>query len=289
MNYPILYTLDRGNIEILCFAFVLLWFYFYQRKNFVMSGVFLGLAAGTKIFPAVFALCYLRKKQKVPLVAFLVTAALGNLLAMLLLSGGLIENIKNVLESFREFRSLLLVGTGASNYSSSLYSMLKAFYYFFYEGHAGSFFYYLAFPFKWLASIYFLFGIYLFYRIAKYVWQEKPPLWLETYLWAVSIILFPKASYDYRLLYLMLPLMLMFLKKDGDKSSDFKTYDYEFTVVFFSLCAVLIPKPFIQVHHTIGISVILNALIMLFSLRWILKPNPDSAFYSKVQRWMEVK
>ena len=52
LSYPILFTVDRGNLEILVFLFLVLFLNYYQKGDNVKSVIFLSLAIAMKLYPA---------------------------------------------------------------------------------------------------------------------------------------------------------------------------------------------------------------------------------------------
>ena len=63
LTYPFLFTMDRGNIEILLFISLLFFLYYFLQKKFVLSAIFLSIAIAMKAFPAVFLILYLPEKK----------------------------------------------------------------------------------------------------------------------------------------------------------------------------------------------------------------------------------
>ena len=89
LTYPFLFTIDRGNLEILLFIFLLFFLYFFLRENYALSAIFLSIASAMKIFPMVLLLLYLPKKKYRELILSIGMTALLSLGSLALFKGGL--------------------------------------------------------------------------------------------------------------------------------------------------------------------------------------------------------
>ncbi|WII08514.1 glycosyltransferase 87 family protein [Methanomassiliicoccales archaeon LGM-DZ1] len=66
VSFPMVYCISRGNCLILCLIFILLFLEGYKSENRIIrlfSFVCLGIAAGIKIVPAIFAILILRERK----------------------------------------------------------------------------------------------------------------------------------------------------------------------------------------------------------------------------------
>src|SRR5665647_2102425 len=85
ISFPFLFLVDRGNVEATVYVFVLLFIYFYRKKKFTASAVFLAMAISCKLFPVIFTIIYLKdKKYKefFKVVAFSLIFTLGSFFLM---------------------------------------------------------------------------------------------------------------------------------------------------------------------------------------------------------------
>jgi hypothetical protein len=73
--WPLHRNLEYGQYYILLLAMLAAACWAYQRRQFALSGALIGLAAATKIFPILFALYFLRRRNWSALIAALVTGA----------------------------------------------------------------------------------------------------------------------------------------------------------------------------------------------------------------------
>jgi hypothetical protein len=63
LSYPFLFSIDRANIECLLFALLCLFFVAYRRDYLKISVVFLACATAMKLYPGVFVVLFLARKQ----------------------------------------------------------------------------------------------------------------------------------------------------------------------------------------------------------------------------------
>lgn len=97
LTYPILFTLDRGNPESYVFISLLGFIYFYEKKEYLLTVIFLSSAIAMKLFPIVFVIIYLSdKKYKEVLLTGLFTCIL-TIFSLLFFKGGIYENLVQVI------------------------------------------------------------------------------------------------------------------------------------------------------------------------------------------------
>jgi hypothetical protein len=64
LSYPVLFAIDRGNLEMLVFVFIALFFYFlYARRSPWLAALFLGAAIAFKLYPATLLLLLLAERR----------------------------------------------------------------------------------------------------------------------------------------------------------------------------------------------------------------------------------
>jgi hypothetical protein len=115
-SYPVLYSLDRGNIEILLACLVAISLLLYSRKKFAASFLVLLPAICFKLYPAILLLLYFRR----PLVHWMVLGVAGFVLIngaiMLSLPGSLAANVTQFFSELQTYNHFYIVGQrGVSN------------------------------------------------------------------------------------------------------------------------------------------------------------------------------
>ncbi len=256
LSYPLLFTLDRGNVEGFAFMLLSLFVYFFCSNRTGISSLFLAAAAALKVYPIVFIILYLAEKKYkeaaifvgalLVLSAFAYDEAQGFSFHLL----RLVEIIKGSADPAQLYNVVLVIGNEGAAFSSSAYGALKAAIY------------------GWgpqdpapllmkLFSTYYSVSLLLFALIALYVIIVEKELWKKVAILTLSMMVFPFVTADYRLLNLYVPMWL-FLNSEKRSGEDLL-----YSVLFGLL---LIPKAYYFIRGDISISVILNPLIIFVFL-----------------------
>lgn len=266
-NYAVYFALDRGNIEILVLSFLFLFLQAFVKEKYKLAGFFLGLATAIKLFPGFFLLLLIKKKEKKGIFVFLLTGFLVSLVALATFSGGIWANLIGLIDCLRNFSTG--GGRPGLQYASSYFTLFKTLYYYLHDS-PHPFLFYLSYPFKWIAEIRTLVAIGSLIFFLKKVIKTSPPIWLECFIYAGLLILLPKTSFDYRLCYLLLPLLLM-IRETQEKAEQFALME-KLGVV---LSLVLLPKTFYILltgtGYAIGLSTLLNPALLMLGLYFVAK------------------
>lgn len=240
MTYPILFALDRGNVEIFLFVFLALFMYAYQKGEDWKSMIFLSFAIAMKLYPIVFITLFLAdKKYKQAIITILLVIGIS-LLSASILNGGIINSFAGISSNLALFNKGYVGTDQGLQHNSSLYGLFEISQRFFLPGLSFLVSYYL-----YIVSI-FLGAIFL------YVLFIEKTLWKKVALLTLSIILFPQVSFDYKLIHLFIPIMLFVNAKSS-----------RFGAAYAAMLALLlIPKDYYLITADISIAVVINPLLM---------------------------
>lgn len=233
LSYPFLFAMDRGNFESLLLIYLLGFAYFYQKKRFIVSSIFLALATALKLYPVIFFALFIPEKKLRELFVGAITTALLTILSLACFKGGFIANLTYILsganvsnnEMFTSFASLqpnALVQRGVS-----LYALIKIL-----NTQTGVL---SAFWVTNLPRVYTIVMAVLIIPITGYIFYIEKEFWKRTAILVFVALLFPQISGEYKLLHIFVPL---FLFLSSDKSS---RYDILYIILFALL---LIPKDY---------------------------------------------
>ena len=188
-SYPFLFALVRGNYEIYAFFLMCLALMTYPKWR---SAVLIGMAAACKIFPAVFALLFLDRKNYPKFILVVLTVSVLTAVSFLVLNGGVTANIvgfRHMMETYHQYYVLNAHGLA---FNHSLYGALLVV-----TGTAS----------MWMASIYFkttvMIGIVILFLVIR-----ESLLWKKLALIVIMMTLLPYVSGDYKLLHFFLPLFV---------------------------------------------------------------------------------
>ena len=260
LSYPFLFTVDRGNFEFLLCILLLAFIFYYIRKQYLISVIFLSFAISMKIYPAILLVLYIPERKYREIAVGLMGTAAITIISLMFFKGGLLPNLNFLLQGsnigsnwrFIEFTSINsdLVQRGVS-----LLTFFKIYY--FEIGYLPSIIK------NHFSTIYLilvsLIGILV---VLDVIFVEKEA-WKRVTLIIFSMLLLPPISADYKLLHVFIPLFMFLNNKNPSK------LDPLYLLLFGLL---LIPKDFYYFAavisdgqgspHDISISVVINILSM---------------------------
>ncbi len=241
LGYPLLLLLDRGNVEGL--PFVLVWLALVPKHLPAtwLRPLLLGAAAALKIYPVVFLLVLVRRRLWRELALAIAAGGGLTLLGLLVLEGGPVKGLQDMRAGLQAFSAF----TSADNaifvqHSSSLLGAGKVL---IQEGllPAGSLTAVSAL--RWLLTALLLAAVLVL------------PLrrWEELFILATLITVTFSVCFDYRLVYFLLPLVLL-LRESGVGSS------VDLTVA--ALAVVHVPKSLPLLYEDVSVSTVVNPLLI---------------------------
>jgi len=272
LTYPFLFTVDRGNLELLVFVFLLLFLYFFAQEMYTLSTIFLALAIAMKIVPAVLLFLYLPKKKFREVVLSLVFTVLLTIGSLLLFKGGFGANFNFLLHGSNFSFATLVSFVGPENLVQRGVSFFTIFKIIFIET-------------GWLAKMnmplflsrYIKLAALFFIPIAAFVVFVEKILWRQVALLVFSMLLLPQISADYKMLHLYLPMFMFIITEDRSRLDIFY-------LVAFGL--LMIPKDYAYFPHVlsdagtndISISVMINFSLMVIMSFLIVASSLKSIF-----------
>ena len=260
LSYPVLFVINRGNLEILVFFLLYLFSYYLSKKKFITSAIFLSLAISMKLFPAVFLIVFLScKKFKAFIHACFLTLFL-NLISLVIITKTLSKNIYKIITDYLGFYTgtyikEYTIDNRGLDFGHSLYGLFKLCIFCFYKS--------TSITDTTLKKVTALFNSYtqieitIFVILSSYIIFIEKELWKKITLLVVSMNLLPYVSGDYKLIHFFIPLYLFINKKEKNKTD-------LFYIILFSL--LLIPKNYytrlLNLPDT-SLAVFLNPILMI--------------------------
>lgn len=240
ISYPVLFLLDRGNLECMVFVCIGMFIHCHRNGKDDAAALFLAGAVAMKLYPAVFGVLFLADRKWKPLM-LTAAASLGLTVAgAALLDGGIAASIDGLRNNLLLFKSTYLNTVHGLQHNSSIYvptvivaSKLSAI--------------------RSYSAIYPYLAILLFLAAAAYTAYREKVYWKRVAILSFMMILLPQISYDYKLIHLFLPLLLFL------GSADRSRLDPAYAAIFGLL---LIPKDYYYLFADVSINGSLNALLM---------------------------
>jgi hypothetical protein len=258
LTYPILFTIDRGNLETLVMISLFAFVFSYQKKKYFLSTVFLAFAIAMKLFPIVLVVVYLSdKKYKEIFLTGLFTGLL-TVISLLFFKGGFLENLTllaggaNLVFLNRFLGGDLMVQRGVSLFTLTKIFLIET--NLLQKVNMSEF-----------LGIYIKIAMVAGLFIAAYVVFLEKEFWKKVAVLVVAMLLLPQVSADYKLIHVFIPLFLFF---NAPKRS---RLDWVYIVLFGLL---LIPKDYYWLGNVISdadvadisISVIINCIVLIAML-----------------------
>jgi len=250
LTYPVLFSFDRGNIEIYVFIFMAIFIYLYLKQNYALSCVFLSFAVAMKLFPVVFLILFFSdKKYKEAFFTIFLTIII-TLISLFIFKGSLLHQISILMQNLTLYNRYYIIGNFGLAYSSSLYGALKIILSYTNLLNMGIFYF-----------CYLLFAV-ISAPILLFIAYKENDFWKKVTLLTLIMIIFPQVSADYRLIYIFIPVWLFVNAPIKNR------LDLLYTTCFGLL---LIPKNYYFFQGTAySISIILNPLIMIIIIFMII-------------------
>lgn len=257
MSYPVLFSIDRANIEVLIYVLLSCFLYFYYVRRLRWASIlFLSAAIAMKYYPAVLLILFLSdRKYKEALYAALCAIGLtvaGYGFMMVETHRGLLQVIKSSASGVKGFVNVYSIGMGGLTHSHSLWSL------------AGVAKLTLNKPasLEPLLPVYTLVATAIIVAIAFYVIKVEQHAWRKVALLVVAMVVLPYTSGDYTLIHLYLP-MVLFLNADQTSESD-TFYSWLFGLMLIPMSYYFFkPAPhLLYVGNDVAISVLVYPIVM---------------------------
>ena len=247
-SYPLLFCLDRGNLEIYVFLAMAAAVFLLERGKSLAGAAFLALAIAVKGYPAVFLLLFLKRKDwRAALLACGLAGALV-LAPLLLYKGGFAANLTGLRHNMDFFFHRYALDNYDYTHNSSLFNLERIGSYILYGWQDRSF----------MLRMFNLAALLLGGGAAYYIWRKENLLWKQVALLVCATVLLTPASNDYKLIALFLPLWLFINESARSR------FDGAYAVI---LALLLVPKEYpinlSSPMNEVALSTLLNPLLML--------------------------
>ncbi len=260
LSYPILYILDRGNIDMFLFILLAGFVYLFKSKKYLLSAVLLGIQNAIKPFPIFFLILFLfKKKYKEFFLSILITGLLV-IGGFMFLKGGFFEQITIFIKNLLIFKMNYVYNNSNSNAMSNTSSLFMAMKLLFCK-------YTTIFSTIQLEKVYSYLSL-IITAITLFFTQKEKTFWKQITLLTLLMWLLPYVIDDYKLIFLFIPIWLFVSTQEKTK------FDSAYAVLFGLL---IIPKQFFVLFvHAHGMTqlmsfgIIINPILMLIFMGLII-------------------
>lgn len=249
LSYPFLFLMNRANSDALLLMIFCGFIYLFKKEKYILSAVVLSLLCATKPFFVVFLALFfpIKKYKEIFLASFLtVMLFLGSFLAF---HGDYLVQLVKYFTNLQYTSYLYTYEPLWGSHSTSLYLSLKFILIHFFHLDVG----YLA----KLAVFYKIFTVLASILTFIAIYREKI-FWKQIMFLIIYMCLVPILSYDYRLIFLFVPLWLWLNTLTRSK------FDLSYIILFGLL---LIPKEYfimdLDGFNTLSLSTLISPLILI--------------------------
>lgn len=242
IEYPTLFCLDRGNLDLFLSGIIALALSFYLSNKYALFGLFIAIASAFKGFPLLFLILLLKDKRFYTIFYTIGLFILLNIFALTLYKGGIFVNFASFLNFQSQFKELYLIGNGSLHFFSDFYNFgklliigLK------YESQIANYYKYY---FIFITALLLFASYCILFRI-----KDKKE---ASGLCIIMSIVYPSAINDYKLtiLYTLLIILLT------DKRSNL--------MLIVLLACIFSPKNYFIIHGLINSNVLINPILLFF-------------------------
>ena len=239
LDYPMLFMLDRGNIEGLLLLLVAAAALCARRRAWTWSAVLIGAAAAMKGYPVLFIFVLLGARRYRDAIVAAVTAAGLTLISFMTLWGGIRTNARALLTSLQGFDAAG-AGEAGVQHGSSLNGLVSV------AAHVWP-------AMSWIPrlTIPLTIGVLLVGAVA--VVSGRLLLRQSCAVVAGLTILVPSVAYDYRLVLMLVPLLVLLREPGGLLRRP----------SILALGLLFVPKGLPVLYGEVNIGAVLNPLLLL--------------------------
>lgn len=253
ISYPVLYTLDKGNFDMYLFVLLGFWTYAFKNEKYGLSAFLLAIINACKPFTLYFLLLYLMKKRYKECFFSIILTALLVICGFMIIPDNFFNQIIILIKSLALYKQTYAIGTNMGiGFSSSIFMPLKTIMLHFSTASQDV----INFVKFYDYSCHIITIITLFF-----VWKEKI-FWKQLTLLICNFLLLPYCTYDYKFIFLFIPLWLFMNEKEKSKLD--LTYLILFALLFVPK-NLIIYFPLIKngVSNWLSLSAIINPIIIL--------------------------
>ena len=269
ISYPFLYAYDRANVEYILFMFVASFVLCYRKKLFICSAFMLAVAISMKLYPAVLIIIFLAKKQFKYLTYCILFTSILTFFGFIYI-GANFQGMMNNINYFNDYAQKFPLGL---IFGHSLFNLIRTPLLFLTDVPDLTNFV------KWVSFIqpfYTVIVLLLFGFISAYLVFINKKFWKSVLILVLVFISFPYISQDYTLIYLTIPLVLLF---NEEYTPNMKLYTILIALLFIPMNWITWAYPNIYPNVTaiwcypITPGLILRPIIILILLYLLIKED----------------
>jgi hypothetical protein len=208
-SYPIVFTVDRANVEILVYLFIAAFGLALAVRRPAIAAVAISGAIAMKLTPLVFAGVFLKKGQRRWLGVIIALVAVETIVGLVMLRPSISTSITELKQALSYYNRVFVQGDAGYHFGSSLLGGAKGVVTVFGGVSARRSFGHTFGPIATGLSIVGLGAV------AVLIGLVARPLWWKLTVATLSLLLLTPVSADYRLIHLFVPLAVFLAERDA--------------------------------------------------------------------------
>ena len=203
-SFPIGFMIDRGNIEGAIFIWVAAGLILYRNGHLYPAAVCLGLAAGTKLTPALFFVLFLLDGRIKPFLVAVIVMIGSTALAMAFMHDPIATVFQQMKQHISDPTAENHPGAMLTRFNHSLLNVVRAIPPLIFSREQ---------EWKWIGRLYKYWPALVLPSTLVILFRLRPlPFSNRVFVLTCMMLAFPYCSYDYRLILLYIPLGFIFLE-----------------------------------------------------------------------------
>lgn len=261
LPYPFLMLLDRGNFDMFLFILFAIFIYSFKSEKFFLSSIILAIINGIKPFTLIFLFLFLfKKKYKEFFLSIIIMTSLI-LGGFMFLRGPFFNQISTFITNLTLFKqSYVYLNNNVSVMigGSSLFIVFRLFCINLIKASL--------MPMKIFILLYNILSLIITTIVIFFTYRENF-FWKQITLLTLTMLLLPYIVFDYKLIFLFIPIWLFVNSKEKSQ------FDLIYTILFgllFIPKSIIITNPIPWPEGLFFLSMIANPIIMLLFIGLII-------------------
>lgn len=259
INLGVIYAIDRGNLELYVAAFLVGWWWLYNRYATwpaVFRSVLLGAAIAMKLYPALLLILLIKERRWRELIVTVnVTLAL-TILSAATFSGGPGQALHDWLFVLQLLQAQVAGDINNTNFGIGLFGSLRLTWFWISGIDVGN----------RITAAYSGASLGVLLVVFGWLWLAQIERWKVLLIAVVGMLILPTVSYEYKLSHLLLLLPALLWVRIPEESRG------RLLLVFALL---LVPKNYFIINGDVSIASALDPLLLILLALWTVIPDWD--------------
>lgn len=260
LSYAMLFNWDRMNLEIYNFLLCFFWVRYRNSKFWLIAIILLSISISFKLYTGVFIILYLKDRKYKEILMTGAFVLLFSVVSISLFKHSIAENFDAMIISLNRFTTQYNSTNMGLHHNLSIFGMMKIMIKMMlviFNGNADN----IAVVMQGVLPYYSVSVFLLFGGTVYFILKRNLPGWMNLFLLIAVFLLFPHVSFDYKLIFIYIPLIYFLQDPQPVKSQRL------FTIGFALL---LIPHNYVYLFKDVSTAVFIYPAIILIMVLGIL-------------------